>query len=287
MSFSIDQAFVNQYNDNVLLLSQQFKSRLAEHVTLKSGIVGEAAAVERLAQTEAFVSTTRHEDTPFVDITHDRRWLFATVRKWATLIDKEDEVRMLISPSSSYVRSGVAAMERAKDAVIVAAALGTAYAGHTIGSSTVVLPAGSQIGNGSAALTLAKITKAQELMNIAEVPPEGRVIVVGGQQVTNMMNDSTISSALYNDVRILMANQIHEFAGFTWIRYERLPKASTIRSCVAFHPMYLSLGIFQDTQSRIAERPDKSYATNVYMWNVLGAVRLQESAVVQIDCVES
>jgi hypothetical protein len=84
--------FVNQYNDNVLLLSQQFKSRLAEHVTLKSGIVGEAAAVERLAQTEALVSTTRHEDTPFVDITHDRRWLFATVRKWGTLIDKEDEI---------------------------------------------------------------------------------------------------------------------------------------------------------------------------------------------------
>lgn len=286
MSFTIDQAFVNQYNDNILLLSQQFQSRLAQHVTLKAGIVGEAATVERLAPTEARIVTSRHEDSPLISTTHSRRWLTASTRDWGELIDKEDEVRMLISPSSSYVRDGIAALERAKDAVIAAAATGSSKSGKD-GSSSVALPSAQKIAVGGTGLTLAKIVETAEKMNNAEIPPEGRVFVHGARQLSNLLNDSTITSALYNEVRLLMSGQVRDFMGFTWVRYERLPKVSTSRFCFAFHPQYLTLGLFQDNQSRITERADKRFSMYVYMWNVLGAVRTQEEGVVEVECLES
>ena len=49
----------------------------------------------------------------------------------------------------------------------------------------------------------------------------------------------------------------------------------------------LTLAIGKDVMARIDERSDKGYATQVYYCMSIGATRMEEEKVVQIDCDES
>ncbi len=75
--------------------------------------------------------------------------------------------------------------------------------------------------------------------------------------------------------------------GFEFIVTNRLSKASNIRSCFAWAEDGLTLAIGKDVMARIDERSDKGYATQVYYCMSIGATRMEEEKVVQIDCDES
>ena len=63
-----------------------------------------------------------------MDTPHSRRMVTMDSWEWADLIDDADKVRMLIDPTSSYAKAAAAAMGRAMDDEIIAAATGTAAA---------------------------------------------------------------------------------------------------------------------------------------------------------------
>ncbi len=58
------------------------------------------------------------------------------------------------------------------------------------------------------------------------------------------------------------------------------------RSCLAFQSEGIKLGIGQDIVGKITERDDMCFATQVYYEMSIGAVRMQEELVVQINCAE-
>jgi len=286
MSFSITEAFVNQYNANILLQTQQMQSRLAGACTLTSGIIGEATDVERVASTEALSPTGRHADGPLVSSEHTRRWMYPDMKEWGEMIDKDDEKEMLISPASTYIRNGIAALERAKDKIVYDAIRGTAATGHA-GATGVVLPVGQKIAAGAAGLTLDKILQTKEKFDTAEIPEEGRKFVASSQQIRNMLNEQKITSADYVGIKALVSGQVDSFLGFQFIRYERQAKVATSRFCVAFHPRSVAFGMWQDNVSTTSIIPLKRNGLYVYMWNKVGAVRLEEEGVVEIECTES
>ena len=49
----------------------------------------------------------------------------------------------------------------------------------------------------------------------------------------------------------------------------------------------IKLGVGKDTMSRIDERPDKSYSTQVFYCATFGATRMEEEKVVSVICDES
>ena len=49
----------------------------------------------------------------------------------------------------------------------------------------------------------------------------------------------------------------------------------------------MHLGIWNDITTRISERDDKSYSTQVYVKGTFGATRVEEAKVVEVDCVEA
>lgn len=67
----------------------------------------------------------------------------------------------------------------------------------------------------------------------------------------------------------------------------RLSVASNIRTCFAWAQDGLMLAVGKDVMSRIEERADKSYSTQVYYCQTMGATRMEEDKVVQILCDES
>ena len=277
---------VDTYDANILLLSQQFESRLAGQCTLKSGIIGEVTDVERLASTEAVDPSGRHSDGPLVSTDHTRRWMYPITKEWGEMVDKDDEKMMLISPASSYARVGMAALQRVKDKIVYDALRGSAASGHG-GATPVVLPTASKIAVGGTGLTLDKILLTKEKMDTAEIPEEGRVFVASSQQIRNMLNEQKITSADYVGVKALVEGHVNTFMGFNFIRYERQAKVTNDRFCVAFHPRSIVYGVWHDIVSTINTIPMKRNGIYVFMDVKVGAVRVEEAGVVEIACLES
>ena len=87
--------------------------------------------------------------------------------EYADLIDKQDQVRTLIDPTSSYAQAAAFALGRAMDDEIITAVSGTAFSGET-GSTSVTLPSAQKITeSGTDGLTIAKLRNAKELFDSA------------------------------------------------------------------------------------------------------------------------
>ena len=283
MANTISKAFVQQFQDNLIHLAQQKGSRLRGSVNEQS-VTGEKFHFERLGTVAAVAKTTRHTNTPVLDVPHSRRTATMSDYHWADLIDNEDKVRMLVTPESHYARSGANSMARAIDDLIIAAATGTATDGD---GTSIALPAAQKIAHGSAGLTLAKLISTKEILDGNDVDPdEDRFIVLGSKQISDLLNTTEIKSSDYNSVKALVQGDIDTFMGFKFLRSERLGLASTTRTCFAFTKSAMGLGIGSDVKTKIDVRPDKSYAHQVYLSFVAGATRVQDECVVQVDCTE-
>jgi hypothetical protein len=286
MSTQITTAFSQQFSANVQLLSQQTGSILRGGVS-EEAVTGEKAFFDQVGAAAAVKRTSRHQDTPMVETPHSRRMVTMDSYEWADLIDDADKVRMLIDPTSTYARAAAAAMGRAMDDAIIEAATGTAKTGKSGGTSTSMLAA-HQIANGSADLTLAKLIEAKKTLDLASVDPSiPRHIAVGPDQIEALLNSTTVTSSDFNTIKALVQGEINTFLGFQFHVSTRLAKSGNIRTCFAWAEDGIKLAVGKDVMSRIDERSDKSYSTQVYYCATFGATRMEEEKVVQIDCDES
>jgi len=287
MSFEITTAMVQQYNDNVVLLQQQKPSRLRPCVREES-VQGEYGFFDQIDSTAAQKRTSRHGDTPLISTPHVRRRVAPIAYDWADLIDNFDRPTLITDPTSKYAVNAVAAMNRAIDDEIIACALATAYGGRD-GTSTYAFPTSThQIAHASKGLDLTKLLTAKEILDSYENDPdEPRFLILNAKQVTALLQTTEIKSADYNTVKALAAGQIDSFLGFKFIRTERLTKVSTTRSCLAWSQSSILLGIGTDIITRVSERADKNYATQVYVGMFIGATRMDEKGVVEIQATET
>ena len=285
MSVQVTTAFVSQFSSNVQLLSQQIGSKLRGAVS-EDSVTGDKAFFDQIGSGTAQLRTSRHADTPLQDTPHSRRQVAIDTYEYADLIDDADKVRMLIDPTSTYARAAAAAIGRAMDDAIITAATGTALTGVSGGTSTTMLAA-NQIAHGSAGLTVAKLVQANKILDNSDVDPSiPRYIVVGPEQIEDLLNNSTVTSSDYNSIKALVHGEIDTFLGFKFIKTTRLSVASSVRKCFAWAEDGLKLAIGKDVVSKIDQRADKSYSTQVFYCASFGSTRMEEEKVVEINCSE-
>jgi hypothetical protein len=289
MSSQITTAFVEQYSANIQMLSQQMGSLLRDAVRIES-IVGKDAYFDQIGKVTAQLKVSRHSDTPQIDTPHSRRRCSLADYEFADLIDQQDKVRLLIDPTSSYAKAAAYAMGRAMDDVIIAAALGTANTGVS-GGTAVALPAANitAVGTGGAnTMNIAKLALAKQKLDAGDVDPSiKRHIVVSPTEIQDLLNNTTVTSSDFNTVKALVQGEIDSFMGFKFHVSNRLTENGAGNTqCIAFAEDGLLLGIGKDVTARIDERSDKSYATQVYYCQTIGATRMEEEKVVQIACDE-
>ena len=287
MAETIEQYYVEQYQNTIRILSQQKTSRLEGTTIPPVQVTGDALYWERMGSTEAVELVTRHDDTPNIEVDHSRRKQTATPRVWATLLDKEDQVRMLVDPKNYYNQIARMAMNRAKDSVIITALGGSSYSGQT-GTTEVVLPAAQKIAHGSVGLTLSKLMTAKEQLDADEVDEDmERYMVVAARQITNLLETTEVKSADYNTVKALVEGKINTFMGFTFIRTQLLDLTSDVRYCYAYAKGAIGYGVLTDIQAKIDQRSDKNYAWQVWLKMDMGATRIEEPQVIEIACSEA
>lgn len=313
MSVQITEAFVKQYSANVFHLSQQKGSKLRPLVRQESQN-SKAAFWDRIGAVIAQKKTSRHADTPRMDTPHSRRRVTLNDYEYADLVDNEDKIKMLISPESEYAVAAMWALGRAMDDEIIAAALGTAYAGEE-GSTSVVLPTTQKVaahdgttttGVNLNVRTLRKVKEKFDANDVDESIP--KYFAIGSSQLQSLLGQTEVTSSDYNSIKALVMGEVNSFMGFSFIRTERLPRsasnvtytvtngvtgagtgtitAANSRRCIAWAMDGLILSIGQDIKARIGERGDKSYAMQVYACMGIGAARIEEEKVVEVICSE-
>lgn len=304
MSFTVTDAFIQQFTGNVAYLAQQKKSRLRGKV-IEDTITGEAAYLEQVAPTSARKVIARHSDSPVMNTQHLRRRIAPYDYDWGDLVDKEDKVRLLIDPTSAYAINAASAMGRAWDDEIIGGAWATAYTGHSGSTSVtwpngnseglVTMPGGTQIavndwtygnGSGNVGLTISKLIYASVVLDQAEGDEdEERFILVGGKQKGNLLATTEATSADYNTVRALYDGKIDTFMGFKFIHSERLQlNSSGYTRVMAWRKSALGLGIAADIWTMVDRRADKRYSWYPYTAMSVGAARLEEPKLVEIVC---
>jgi len=245
--------------------------------------------------------------------------------QWGDLVDNDDRLKLLINPESEYVIAGRNAFGRVMDDIIIAAALGTAFAGSD-GATAVQLPqlggplnTGQYIANTPIANDLnvqadadddggmspQRVRQAKFLFDAQDVDPdEERFMIASAAAIKNMLRYVEVTSADYNTVKALAEGAIDTYLGFKWIMSNRLPRVlqpspleiiyqpvpniadQNDRLCIAFARQGLGLAIQEDVLAEIAKRPDMSFATQVYMEMVMGATRVEEPKVVILPVKE-
>lgn len=292
MSNQITTAFVQQYTTNVGLLLQQRGSRLRDAVTMGSYSGKAAKAVEQIGAVTAQKRVSRHSDTPLIETPHDARWVFPNDYEWADLIDDQDKLRTLIDPTSPYAVNGAYALGRGIDDEIITAALGTAKTGENGATSTLFDTANQQItvGGTPAGLTIEKLREAKKILmsNDVDVDMDPLFIAVTAKQLDDLLGTTQVTSADYNSVQALVQGKVDTFMGFKFLHTERLGvNGSSYRRVIAWAKSGLHLGMWNDINTKISERPDKSYANQVYVSGTFGATRTEEGKVVEILCSEA
>ena len=285
MSSQITTAFVEQYSANIQMLSQQMGSLLKDAVRNES-VVGKDAYFDQIGKVTAQIKASRHSDTPQIDTPHSRRRVALADYEFADLIDQQDKVRLLIDPTSSYAKAAAYAMGRATDDVIIAAALGTANTGVAGGTPVGMLPANIiAVGTGGAnTMNIAKLAAAKARLDIGDVDPSiKRHIIVSPTEISDLLNSTTVTSSDFNTVKALVHGEIDSFMGFKFHVSNRLvDNAAGNTQCIAFAEDGILLATGKDVTAKIDERADKSYATQVYYCQTIGATRMEEAKVISV-----
>lgn len=282
----VDTAFVKQFKDTIMLLVQQKQSKLRVTTIIDTDFVGEAKFTDQLGPTEMVEKTARHQDTPIIDPDHQRRRITPRDFIHNTLFDKEDQLRMIVDPKSSYATTASRAAGRKMDDRIIAALGGSSSAGKE-GGTAVPLPDAQKIVVAAAGMNKTKVLRAQRLLDDKDVEEENRFMVVKPEQIENLLGTVEVASSDFNTVKALVDGQIDTWVGFKWIKSTRLvTDAADSRLCYAYQQEAIQLGIQREPTIRIDERPDKNYAWQVWLGLSIGTTRLEEERVVEIACLE-
>lgn len=287
MSTQVNTAFVQQFKDNLIHLSQQKGSKLARTVK-KEMVTGKSAHFERLGATVAQIRTSRHGDTPLVDTPHSRRRVTMNDYEVADLIDNQDKLRMLIDPQSDYAQAMANSLGRKLDDIIIAAAEGNSTAvdsSDTASSVALTHTIDEDFNTANSDIIVEKVIEASRILASNEVDEsESRFFVLDSTALHNLLNETEVKSADFNSIKALVRGDLNTFMGFEFIRSERLTTTSEgFKRCLAYAGSGIGLAMGQDITVRISERDDKSYATQVYASMTAGAVRIEEEKVIAVE----
>jgi hypothetical protein len=288
MSTEINKAFVQQFSNNLIILSQQRGSKLAGTV-MRKDVTGKYAHFDRLGATVATLRTSRHGDTPLTDTPHSRRRVTLSDYEVADLIDSQDEVRMLIDPKSSYAQAMGYALGRTMDDLIIDAADGNASAIDSADAASNVAVAHTideDFNTANSDIIVEKVIEAKRILMSNEVQAdEDLYFVLDATALGNMLGQNEVQSADYNSVKALVRGELNTFMGFTFVQSERINDSGegNFKNCLAYAKSGIGLAVGQDIKVKMSERDDKSYATQVYASMTGGAVRVEEEKVIVVE----
>lgn len=296
MAITISNAYIETFENNVRHLSQQMRSKLRGFVT-EVNKQSETHNFDRLAASSARQKTSARMVSPAGGdgsgavgstdgLVYSRRSTVIRTFDTGEVIEPENLVQMLIDPKNASTQNLVLNMMRQVDDIIIGAATSDANDGA---GGTVSFPAGQVVGDGDGEIDIDTVLQVQEIFDSNDVDPdEPRCIVIGPKQKRALMNLIQVTSNDFQAVKALSTGYLPNFLGFDWVVSNRLnvPAADQI-DCLAFTPKAVGLHVAGDITSRVAERPDMSFAWQVYLMLHMDAVRVEDEHIVKLHLADT
>ena len=297
MPITIPAAYIETFESNVRQLAQQKISKLRTAVTEvnkqseKHNWDRLAASSARLKDTPRKVSPAGGNGSGAVGSTDGLGWsrrnTVIKVYDTGEVIEPEDIVQMLIDPKNASTENLVMNMSRQVDDIIITAATGAAADGA---GGTVAFPAAQIVKAGYASeISLDIILEVDEKFYENDVDPdEPRFFVIGPKQRRKLLQLIEVTSSDFQARQALATGYLPDFMGFNWIVSNRLnvPAADQL-DCLAFTRKALGLHVAGDISSRVAERPDMSFAWQVYLMLQMDCVRVEDEHIVKFEAKDT
>jgi hypothetical protein len=275
MSQNLSAVAMTQFDTEVKHAYQGMRT-LRETTKTRLGVVGDKYDFRTMGKGTATTRTGSSADVVPMGIAH--------ALKTATLVDYEapeytdiyDAQTVNFDEVMELAQTIAGAMGRRDDQAIIDA----------LATTTTTVGAGTQ------ALDLATITAASAKLNSVEAPMEDRFFIVHEGGLNDILNDTTITSADYNSVRMLMSGEIDSFMGFKWKvigsgRAEGgLPLTTTVRSGFAYHKSSIGHAVGIDMKTRVDWVPHKASWLSMGMWKA-GSVAIDVTGIVEVKYLNS
>jgi hypothetical protein len=157
-------------------------------------------------------------------------------------------------------------------------------------------------------LNVETLRAVKEKFDLADVDEEiQRYFAISAKQLRQLLAQEEVTSSDYATIKALVEGKVDQFMGFTFVRTERLlyqtgglqfdvsdgsvgsgaGDADGYRQCFAWAQEGLLRSVGEDVMARVTERADKSYSTQVYAEQDVGATRMEEEKVVEVLCTEA
>ena len=294
--FTLTNAFIKTYSDNIRLLTQQMVNQFRDKVIIHN-IVGQKYYVDYVGTSKPKKRAGSTAPTAHSTMAHSRRRIMSDTFDDSKLVDRNDIMRMGTDPTNPYMQAMKAGYERLMDEILMTAALGTAISvsgsadGSNDESETNVTFPSTQIVSESGTIggTAQKLKDTLLKFNVNDVPQdEKKFLAFSPYFLNDLLSEPDMSLADREALNIIRTGSIKEAFGFTCLMTNRLPAAvANIRSAVAWTRAGLTLGITEEVLSRVTEESQFHFAIQLWMSMDLGATRMEEKLVVAVQSYEN
>jgi hypothetical protein len=296
---SILNSYIESYQDNLQLLSQQRQSKFRNAVMVQSAKGEGAAPVDQVAEAQAVDINTRNQTKPLVPTTHDRRWVYPISKGWGDICDEIDKLKINIELTGAYTQTGIAAINREIDDEVIRGFFADANTGRS-GGTTTSFPAGNvvAVGEGASAATgmnVDKLLAARELIMANDVdiddPMNQLYCAISPAQERDLLEQVKVTNTDYQDNAILSGNGkgLNRWFGINFIISTRLDAdGNSYRRNPFWCKGGMNLSFWTDVTANIKQRDDlhrDPYHVEVY--STFGATRIEEDKVIEIKCSEA
>ena len=272
MSNTLSSVAKEEFDSEVKHSYQGLKT-LRECVTVRNNVVGDKYDFRLMGKGVATQRTGSSADVVPMNISHSL--VVATLLDFEApeYTDLYDAKTVNFSEVQELAKSIAGAMGRRDDQAII----------NALDTSTT-----TAVGDGTAKLNLAAITEAAKELNGVEAPMEDRYFVTSEKGLDDLLNDSTITSADYNSVRLLMSGEIDSFMGFKWKivgsgRAEGgLPVLTTVLTSFAFHRAAIGHAVGIDMATKVDYVAHKASWLSIGMWKA-GSVCIDIEGVIPVE----
>jgi len=295
MSVNIPDHFVDQYTTNVAHLLQ-IKGGMMRGKISEGGHVGEgASAVDQFGAVEMQEVVSRFAPMGRVDAEVDRRWVYPTDYELPQLVDTFDKLRLMVDPQGPLSQAAVKAAGRQVDRIVFNAFFADSKTGKEGGTTTTFDTTNHRVdaaigASADTGLNVDKIIEGVKILRENNVEEDEPVMMaITPEQHADLQRQAQIQSSEFYGRTILGDDgMIRRVLGVDIVVSNLTPSNASYRLCPMWVRSGMYLGIWSDVQAAVGIREDISGRPyQLYTTLTMGATRLEEGRVIQIECTEA
>lgn len=255
-------------------------------------IKGEYLYVDFLDTFSATTVTGTNAATVTAEPTFSRRRVGLTRKTVGALLDTGTDIKMASANTLSSITEGALyALKRGMDEVAYAAFDGDVESGKAGASTTSYDETMTVSGTSGLTKTVLKNTKTKLALNtVGFTGTDDYCFLCTPTQIDDLLADSSLTSIDYIDTKPLIDGEFNKrVLGFRFIQAPQtlVTASGGIRKCFGFSKRGMFWGVGDAVKTRINERDDLTYSTQIFVEFFAGGLRLREGMVSKVMLTES